>query len=108
MRSRGSAAGCGIFCSDCEQRRAGFGDAPRPRGELGFANHPDRPRPAGASGDAFVRALREFSPSVPVLVISGMDEAEQEYAGLEVTFLHKPCAPEDLIAQVRNALETNG
>ena len=62
----------------------------------------------GASGDAFVRALREFSPSVPVLVISGMDEAEQEYAGLEVTFLHKPCAPEDLIAQVRNALETSG
>jgi DNA-binding response OmpR family regulator len=62
----------------------------------------------GASGDAFVRELREFSPSVPVLVISGMDEAEQKYAGLEVTFLHKPCAPEDLIAQVRNALEISG
>jgi len=62
----------------------------------------------GASGDAFVRELREFSPSVPVLVISGMDEAEQAYAGLEITFLHKPCAPEDLIAQVRVALETRG
>ena len=62
----------------------------------------------GASGDAFVRKLREFSPSVPVLVISGMDEAEEKYAGLEVTFLHKPCAPEDLIAQVRNALATRG
>ncbi len=59
----------------------------------------------GASGDAFVRELREFSPSVPVLVISGMDEAEQKYAGLEVIFLHKPCAPEDLIAQVREAIK---
>jgi len=59
----------------------------------------------GASGDAFVRELREFSPSVPVLVISGMDEAEQKYAGLEVIFLHKPCAPEDLIAQVRGAIK---
>jgi len=62
----------------------------------------------GASGDAFVRELREFSPSVPVLVISGMDEAEKAYAGLEITFLHKPCAPEDLIAQVRAALEISG
>jgi DNA-binding response OmpR family regulator len=57
----------------------------------------------GASGDVFVRQLRKFSPSVPVLVISGMDEAEPHYAGLGVTFLHKPCAPEDLIAQVRKA-----
>jgi DNA-binding response OmpR family regulator len=47
-----------------------------------------------------------LQPSVPVLVISGMDEAEPEYAGLQVKFLHKPCAPEELIAQVRAALET--
>jgi DNA-binding response OmpR family regulator len=59
----------------------------------------------GASGDAFVRELREFSPSVPVLVISGMDEAEQEYAGLDIKFLHKPCPPEELIQQVRDALK---
>lgn len=59
----------------------------------------------GASGDAFVRQLRGFSPSVPVLVISGMDEAEPEYAGLGVTFLHKPCAPEDLIGEVRKAMD---
>ncbi len=62
----------------------------------------------GASGDAFVRELREFSPSVPVLVISGMDEAEQAYEGLDIKFLHKPCAPEDLIAQVRESLKTGG
>lgn len=58
----------------------------------------------GASGDAFVRELRKFGPSVPVLVITGMDEAEPKYAGLGVTFLHKPCAPEDLIAEVQKAL----
>jgi DNA-binding response OmpR family regulator len=59
----------------------------------------------GASGDVFVRELRRFSPSVPVLVISGMDEAEPEYAGLNVRFLHKPCAAEELIAEVHRALE---
>lgn len=58
----------------------------------------------GAMGDAFVRELRDFSPCVPVLVITGMDEAEPQYAGLGVTFLHKPCAPEDLIAEVRKAV----
>jgi DNA-binding response OmpR family regulator len=62
----------------------------------------------GASGDAFVRELRKFGPSVPVLVITGMDEAEPEYAGLGVTFLHKPCAPEELIAEVEEALGKRG
>jgi len=61
----------------------------------------------GASGDSFVRELRHFSPSVPVLVITGMDEAEKEYEGLKITFLHKPCAPEDLIMQVREAIAQN-
>lgn len=58
----------------------------------------------GASGDSFVRELRHFSPSVPVLVITGMDEAEKEYAGLRITFLHKPCPPEELISQVQQAV----
>jgi DNA-binding response OmpR family regulator len=58
----------------------------------------------GASGDVFVRELRNLSPSVPVLVITGMDEAEPEYAGLGVRFLHKPCAPEDLISEIRRAI----
>lgn len=58
----------------------------------------------GASGDSFVRELRNFRPSVPVLVITGMDEAEKEYEGLDVTFLRKPCAPEHLIMQVGQAI----
>ena len=58
----------------------------------------------GASGAVFVKELRRFRPEVPVLVITGMDEAESEYAGLGVIFLHKPCAPEEMITRVRKAI----
>jgi len=58
----------------------------------------------GASGAEFVRELRKFSPTVPVVVVTGMDEAERDYAGMGVVFVPKPCAPEDLIARVRRAL----
>jgi DNA-binding response OmpR family regulator len=62
----------------------------------------------GASGVSFVRAVRSLNTSVPVLVITGMDEAEKEYAGLEITFLHKPCPPEDLILKVQQAITRHG
>jgi len=58
----------------------------------------------GASGSVFVRQLREISPRVPVLVISGMAEAESEYHGLHVVFLRKPCPPDSLIREVQAAL----
>ena len=60
----------------------------------------------GASGDTFVRGLRSLSRTVPVVVISGMHDAEPEYAGLGITFLHKPCAPEDLIKQVKQSIQS--
>ena len=59
------------------------------------------------SGDAFVRRLRRVS-ALPVIVISGLVEAEEEYCGLQVTFLHKPCPPQDLIRHVRMALNPAG
>ncbi len=55
----------------------------------------------GANGSVFVRELRRLSPHVPVIVISGLCEAEEEYAGLNVTFLSKPSEPEELITRVR-------
>jgi DNA-binding response OmpR family regulator len=58
----------------------------------------------GASGAAFARSLRDSRPAVRVFVVTGMDEAEPEYSGLGVTFLHKPCPPEELISKVREAL----
>ena len=56
-------------------------------------------------GAAFVRQLRSFNQEVPVIVISGLPDAEAEYAGLNVIFRVKPCDPEDLIALVRTALK---
>jgi DNA-binding response OmpR family regulator len=61
----------------------------------------------GATGDVFVRALRDLKPDVPVIVISGMAEAEDEYAGLDVFFRTKPCPPPELISLVRNCLTSN-
>jgi DNA-binding response OmpR family regulator len=55
-------------------------------------------------GSDFVRRLRSFNQEVPVIVISGLPDAETEYAGLNVIFRVKPCDPEDLIALVRTAL----
>lgn len=57
----------------------------------------------GVTGDAFVRELRKLC-ELPVIVVSGMADAEEAYSGLNVTFLQKPCAPEDLIRHVREAL----
>ena len=58
----------------------------------------------GMDGAEFVRQLRAFNPDIPVIVISGLAEAEQEYSDLSVTFRTKPCEPEDLIALVRTTL----
>jgi DNA-binding response OmpR family regulator len=57
------------------------------------------------SGASFVRALRKTHPALPVLVISGLQEAEDEYAGMEVTFRLKPVLPETLLASVRSLLQ---
>lgn len=59
----------------------------------------------GISGAVFVRHLRELRPGIPVIVISGMAEAEDEYDGLDVTFRTKPCPPPELISLVRRTLE---
>lgn len=55
----------------------------------------------GDSGSVFVRRLRELHSHIPVLVVTGLPEAEEEYAGLNVSFLQKPCPPENLIARVK-------
>jgi CheY-like chemotaxis protein len=54
----------------------------------------------GMNGAEFVTALRAFAPDVPVLVISGMAEAEDEYEGLDVHFRLKPLLPDNLLASV--------
>ena len=62
----------------------------------------------GMSGSEFVRALRRTHPRMPVLVISGLEEAEHEYADLEVTFRMKPLLPDNLLETVRCLVEEGG
>jgi CheY-like chemotaxis protein len=58
----------------------------------------------GMSGAEFVRELRKTRPELPVLVISGMEEAEAEYEGMNVLFRLKPVLPENLLASVQSLL----
>ena len=62
----------------------------------------------GMDGAQFVRELRNFNPIMPVIVISGLPEAEEEYNGLNVVFRTKPCDPEDLIALLASILKSSG
>ncbi len=55
----------------------------------------------GMSGSSFVRAIRELRSGIPVLVVSGLEEAKAEYADLNVAFLVKPVQPEHLLECVR-------
>lgn len=52
----------------------------------------------GMSGAQFVREVRSFDQEVPVLVISGLAEAEDEYGELNVHFRLKPLLPDNLLA----------
>lgn len=59
----------------------------------------------GMNGAEFVRELRKVHPSLPVVVISGLEEAEDEYEGLNVLFLLKPLPPDQLLANLRTVLD---
>ena len=59
----------------------------------------------GMNGAQFVRELRKIQPDLPVMVISGLEEAEQDYAGLQVRFLLKPLSPDLLLSNLRYLLE---
>jgi CheY-like chemotaxis protein len=55
----------------------------------------------GMSGSMFAHAIRAINPQLPILVISGMEEAFAEYTGLNVEFRTKPLQPDHLIKCVR-------
>jgi DNA-binding response OmpR family regulator len=58
----------------------------------------------GASGAEFISQLRRIQPGIPVIVITGLPDAEPEYAGLNVVFRQKPCPPEELIALLQQCM----
>lgn len=61
----------------------------------------------GMTGAEFIRAVRTFDPHVPVLVISGLLEAEDEYQDLGVQFRLKPLQPDDLLASVNRLIASH-
>jgi CheY-like chemotaxis protein len=58
----------------------------------------------GCSGSALIRKIRSFNSDLPVIVLSGLPEAEAEYEGLRVIFRTKPFAPPLLIELVQENL----
>ena len=60
----------------------------------------------GMTGSQFVRELRRTHGKLPVLVVSGLEDAEEEYAELNVLFRLKPLMPEHLLASVQHLVST--
>lgn len=58
----------------------------------------------GLTGADLVRELRTSLPAMPVVVLSGMPDLEDEYEGLNVNFRMKPFPPDELIRIVQQSL----
>lgn len=56
------------------------------------------------SGPEMVKELRGRRCNLPILVLSGLPDAEECYGGMDVLFRLKPLPPEELIAVVRETL----
>jgi CheY-like chemotaxis protein len=56
------------------------------------------------SGPEFVAELRRRGFTLPVIVLSGLPDAESCYEGLDVVFRLKPCDPDSLIRLVQELL----
>jgi CheY-like chemotaxis protein len=59
----------------------------------------------GMNGVDLVGRLRVILPSVPILVLSGLPNLEDEYRGMNVVFRSKPFPPDALIALTRQMLD---
>ncbi len=57
------------------------------------------------NGPEFVRAVRKSFPVMPIVVLSGLSEAMDEYAGLNVIFRSKPFPPEELVRLCQELLQ---
>lgn len=85
------------------------------RQALAMLDQPGTPRPValvvtdhlmpGMNGPEFVAQLRLRYPDLPVLVLSGLAEAEDDYQDLDVMFRVKPFPPDELLALVRSLLK---
>jgi DNA-binding response OmpR family regulator len=60
----------------------------------------------GMNGPEFVRALRKAGYTLPVLVLSGYPDVEDEYESLDASFRVKPFPPDQLIALAQYLLKS--
>jgi DNA-binding NtrC family response regulator len=58
----------------------------------------------GMNGSTFSKEVRALRPTIPILVISGMEDACLEYEGLNVEFRVKPLQPEILLESVQQLI----
>lgn len=58
----------------------------------------------GMNGPELVRLVRALLPNLPVLVLSGLPDAEEAYADSPVLFRLKPFPPAELIRLTRHML----
>jgi CheY-like chemotaxis protein len=58
----------------------------------------------GMNGTEFVAELRRHFPQLPVMVLSGMEDAEEAYEDFDVVFRMKPLPPEELLHLARTLL----
>jgi DNA-binding NtrC family response regulator len=58
----------------------------------------------GMNGSTFSREVRALHPTIPILVVSGMEDAFMEYEGLSVEFRVKPLQPELLLKAVQQLI----
>ena len=61
----------------------------------------------GMTGSDFVRELRKTHQHLPVLVISGLEEAEDLYQDLDVQFRLKPVMPDMLLSSVQRLIHSS-
>ena len=59
----------------------------------------------GMNGPEFIARLRELLPSVPVVVLSGFPDVEEEYRDLNIVFRIKPVGPDQLIALAESLID---
>ncbi len=62
----------------------------------------------GISGPEFVAELRNRMPQVPVLVLSAVPDAEQEYKGIPSVFVSRTTSPDELRSLVGRLLRNTG
>ncbi len=58
----------------------------------------------GMRGPELVSAVRTLLPELPILVLSGLPDAGDQYSECSVYFRVKPCPPSELIGLVRHLL----